>query len=67
MTIGESIRKIRKERGLSASQLSIKSKVPYHSVYAWESGKCFPSLMNLISIADALDVSLDELVGRSRG
>ena len=67
MTLGENIRKARNDRGLSIAILSIKSGVPYYTIRNWEIGVCFPSVMNLIDVADALNISLDELVGRSRG
>lgn len=65
LTIGESIQKAREERGYSRSELSYEARVPVQNIYQWESGRAFPNIMGLISIADALNISLDELVGRT--
>ena len=64
MTIGQSIRTIREEKGYSRQRLVNKSKVPYYSIRAWEKDICIPNILSMIDIADALGVSLDELVGR---
>ena len=66
MTIGQSIRKIREEKGYSRQKLVNKSKVPFYSIRAWEKDICVPNVLSMIDIADALGVSLDELVGRKR-
>ena len=64
MTIGESIRKARLEKGYSQTKLSIKSGISVSVISYWETGRVFPTLINLIPVADALGVTLDELVGR---
>lgn len=64
MTIGEAIKKARESVGYSQNKLSIKSGICVQSISNWELGKAFPSIINLIPIADALNISLDELVGR---
>lgn len=64
MTIGESIRKARLDKGYSQTKLSIKSGISVSVISYWETGRVFPTLINLIPVADALGVTLDELVGR---
>ncbi len=64
MTIGEAIKKARKDKGLSQKQLAEMSGVCWVSISYYETGRAFPSILNLISLADALSVTLDELVGR---
>lgn len=64
MTIGESMKKARLEKGYSRSQLSFKARTSVQNIFQWETGKAYPTIINLIPIADALNISLDELVGR---
>lgn len=65
MTIGEGIKKARKEKGLTQAQLAAEAGVLTISISFYETGRTFPSVLNLISIADALGVTLDDLVGRT--
>ena len=64
MTIGESIKKCRKSKGLNQEELANAIGCKTCQVSAWETGRFFPNILNCITIADALEVSLDELVGR---
>lgn len=64
MTIGEAMKEARIKKEYSQNQLSIKSGVLLLSISKYERGETFPNILNLISIADALGVTLDELVGR---
>ena len=64
MTIGRSIAKCREEKNLSRQALAKKAGVAYQSLYYWENDWATPRVDLLICIADALDVTLDELVGR---
>lgn len=66
MTIGQSIKHARIERGITQSELSKISGVQQPLISLWESDKFAPGAFNLICIADALDMSIDELVGRKR-
>jgi len=65
MTIGKSIQKARTNRGISRMTLSRKTGVAYQTLMNWEREASFPNIMTLIDVANALDVSLDELVGRN--
>lgn len=64
MTIGETIRKLRKDRKLTQDKLGKLCGIDQHAISAYEHNKNIPTIFNLISLADALHVSLDELVGR---
>lgn len=66
MTIGEHIRKARKDRGLTQKQLSEISDISVMSISSYETGRFFPSLIILIALADALNCTIDELIGRER-
>lgn len=65
MTLGESLRRFRKNFHLSQKQVASAGKVSWQSYQSYESGKSFPSVQIIINIADAYDVSTDYLVGRS--
>ena len=64
MTIGERIRKYRKEKGWTQSQLAEEADMFTSYISHYEAGRWLPSLLNIIAIADALNVSLDDIVGR---
>lgn len=65
MTIGQAIKKARLDKGYSQYKLSIKSGISSQNISYWENEISFPTIINLIPIADALGVTLDELVGRT--
>lgn len=66
MTIGKSIKQAREKRGFSQWRLARLSGISQALISKWELEKCVPMFFSLIRIADALDISLDELVGRER-
>lgn len=63
-TIGAAIRTNRKRAGMSQRQLAKASGVPMGCIYHYEHGKRLPGIYNAISVADALGISLDEMIGR---
>lgn len=63
-TFGEKLRQERKKRGWSLGDLTRRSGVAKQSISRYENGVAFPNLMNALSLADALEISLDELTGR---
>lgn len=64
MTIGENIRKIRKAKELTITELSEKTGYAIQHISAIEHNKYSPRLVTAIDFADVFEVSLDELVGR---
>jgi transcriptional regulator with XRE-family HTH domain len=66
MTIGQSIRKARKAKGYSLEAVAHISGVSVTTIAQWERGERSPNLATLILVADVLDITLDELVGRSK-
>lgn len=64
-TIHERLRKARKTSGLSQSELAARVKVKPPLISHFENGKRAPSLLSLRRLADALDVSIDYLLGRT--
>lgn len=57
--------RIRKEKGFSQERLAEEIGVSRQAVSRWETGDAQPELSKLISLAEALQVSLDELCGRT--
>lgn len=66
MTIGKAIRKARRDREYSIKRLSEEAGVAYVTLLNWEHERVFPNLIPLIDVADVLNISLDELIGRER-
>lgn len=64
--LGESLRDLRARRGMTQSQLADALHVSPQAVSRWENDIALPDTATLCAIADALDVSLDRLLGRAR-
>lgn len=64
VNLAKRIKEIRKAKGLSQKKLAKKLEVARNTVGNWEKEVCMPSIDNIIAIADVLEISLDELVGR---
>ena len=64
--VGEEIRKRRIEKGWSRVRLSLKIGATSDgtTVKLWEQGESAPSAYFLCMLADALECSVDELLGR---
>jgi len=62
-TIGENIKKYRNKLGISQDQLSKKSDLAFHTIVKIEAGSTpNPTIETVKKIADALGVSLDDLI-----
>ena len=64
-TMGQRIRSARKMRGMNVDALAEKIGIAAESLGYIECGAKKTSLQTLLNIADALDVSLDYLAGRT--
>lgn len=61
--IGENIKKYRLKLGMSQDALSKKANLAFHTIAKIESGATLdPRIETVKSMADALDVSLDDLM-----
>ena len=60
--LGESIRRLRKEAGLTQEQLAEAFGVSVSAVHKWESGKATPELEMLVSIAEFFENSVDAIL-----
>lgn len=65
MSIGEKIKQIRKEEGLSQEQLAEKMNVSRAAIAKWENENGIPDIENLIKLSQLFNISIDELVGNS--
>lgn len=62
MNLGENIKKLRKEKGLSQGQLAEILNVSHQAVSKWESSKTCPDIENLILLKDIFNVTLEDLI-----
>ncbi len=65
LTIGQSMRKVRKAKKYTVQKLEAKSGISRQSIARWEKGEAFPNIVSLLTVADVLGITLDELVGRT--
>lgn len=64
LTIGQSIRNARKKAKIKQGELAKIIGHGRNAISKWETDKRTPLITAVIDIADALGVSIDELVGR---
>lgn len=65
--LSENIKKYRTKLGLTQEALARKANISYNTIIKLESkGITDPRMETLIKVADALEISLDELVGRGK-
>ena len=62
MSIGTNIKTLRDERNLTQEQLAEMVGVTFQAVSSWERDEYRPDTDNLISLADALDVSVASIL-----
>lgn len=61
--LNETLSKVRKERGLTQEALAVKLNVVRQTISKWENGTAVPDAGTLCRIAEALDVSVADLLG----
>jgi transcriptional regulator with XRE-family HTH domain len=62
--MAERLKRLREAAGLSQPALAVKAKVSVWLVRRWEQTGRTPLFGAVVKVADALNVSLDELAGR---
>lgn len=62
MTLGEKIKNLRNNIGLTQEQLASKLNVSRQAITKWESDKGMPDIENLKALSKLLNVSIDYLV-----
>ena len=65
MLFNEMLIRRRKELGLTQDEFADKLDVSRQSISKWENGECMPDSDKLIRLSDVLNISLDELTGRT--
>jgi transcriptional regulator with XRE-family HTH domain len=61
----KNLKEFRKQKGWSQERLARESNISYHTLIKLEQSSIKnPKIETVIKLADALEVSLDELVGR---
>ncbi len=61
----KNLAKLRKKKGLTQEGLARKADISYHTIIKLESGGIKnPKIETVIKIGEALDISLDTLIGR---
>lgn len=64
MTIGQAIKNIRRQRGLTQESLAAMTGYRPSQISLWETDGVYPSILTCFTLADVLECTLDELVGR---
>lgn len=62
MIVGEMIKEIRENAGLSQEQFAEKLAISRQAISKWERGKTLPDIENIMYISDIFNVSLDTIV-----
>ncbi|MBO5725703.1 MAG: helix-turn-helix transcriptional regulator, partial [Clostridia bacterium] len=60
MEFNEKLQELRKQKGLTQEELSIKLIVSSTAVSKWESGRGYPNIDSLKSIANLFSVTVDD-------
>ena len=64
MDVGKNIRKSRRQRNVTQIQLADRLKISRTTLSSYENDRRIPNIQMIWMIADVLDISIDELVGR---
>lgn len=59
------LRALREMRGLTQAQIGARARIGAASISHFETGQRVPALDSLVKLADALEVSIDVLLGRA--
>lgn len=62
MLLGEKIRNLRIERGMSQEELAFKLDTSRQTVSSWENDKTYPSIEFIIELADLFEKSIQTLI-----
>lgn len=64
-TIGENIRSIREERGLSLEELATKTRVGKDTIEKYEAGEKVPTNQTILKLSTVLDVPASVLLNEN--
>lgn len=65
MKIGKLIRELRREKGLTQTELANEISTTQDTISLWELGKSYPDIVNVVKICKFFGVSADYLLGLS--
>ena len=63
MTIGDRIKQLRKEKGITQEKLAEYLNITYQSVSKWENNTALPDISLVVPISNFFGISTDELLG----
>jgi len=64
--LSKKIKTLRMQSGLSQDQMARKANIPYSTYLKIENGTTpNPSIQNVLNIAEALNILIDDLIGRN--
>lgn len=66
MKIGNFLKELRKEKGITQAQLAETLNVSARTVSRWETGSNMPDISLLVDIADYYDISIPEIINGER-
>ena len=66
MKIGNFLKELRKEKGITQAQLAEALNVSARTVSRWETGSNMPDISILVDIADYYDISIPEIINGER-
>lgn len=61
----ENLKTLRKDRGFSQEQLSVRLNVVRQTISKWEKGLSVPDAQMLVELAEVLNVSVNDLLGEN--
>ncbi|MBP3570023.1 MAG: helix-turn-helix transcriptional regulator [Lachnospiraceae bacterium] len=64
--IGEFLKELRKEKGITQEQLAEQFNISRRSVSRWETGSNMPDITLLVELAEFYDVSISEIIDGER-
>lgn len=67
MDIGKKIKELRKQNGLSQSELAEKCNLSKNAIWNYENNKRTPTISTLLNIADKLDIQASDLIESTNG
>lgn len=62
---GQRLKELRTEKYLSQNSIAKKLNVHGRTVSSWETGRCEPSMANLLKLSEIFEVSVDYLLGKT--
>ena len=64
LSIGNKIKTLRKQRGITQEQLADSIGISFQAVSKWENNQSCPDISVLPDLADVFGISVDELLGK---